>query len=244
MHRIAEEGVAAHWKYKEGSRGAHDDDNTLQALRSLVEWTQDVNDSRDFLDSLKLDLYPKDVYAFTPMGKVIQLPRGATPVDFAYMIHSEVGNTCTGARINGRMVPLRTQIQNGEVVEIITNSNTHPSRDWLNFVVTSRARNRVRHWVAEQQRSESIDIGRKLFEKEAGRFHLSVKKMLSDGNGDLKRIANEHGYGRTEDPLAAMATARLCRATSFRSTWVRRSSKRSTTKRNHACARACGRSSV
>src|SRR2546421_9455381 len=128
MHRISEEGVAAHWKYKEGKRGAHDDDNTLQALRSLVEWTQDVKDSRDFLDSLKLDLYPKDVYAFTPMGKVIQLPRGATPVDFGYMIHSEVGNTCTGARINNRIVPLRSQIQNGDVVEIVRSSNAHPSR--------------------------------------------------------------------------------------------------------------------
>ena len=107
MHHIAEEGVAAHWKYKEGKRGSRDDDQALQALRSLVEWTQEVKDSRDFLDSLKLDLYPKDVYAFTPMGKVIQLPRGATPVDFAFMIHSEVGNTCTGARINSRMVPLQ-----------------------------------------------------------------------------------------------------------------------------------------
>src|SRR5207247_10933780 len=104
---------------------------------------------------------------------VIQLPRGASPVDFAYMIHSEVGNTCTGARINGRMVPLRTQIQNGDVVEIITTSNSHPSRDWLNFIVTSRARNRVRHWVAEQQRSESIEMGRKLFGKEASLFKLS-----------------------------------------------------------------------
>ena len=138
MHQIAEEGVAAHWKYKEGKRGARDDDNAFQALRSLVEWTQEVKDSRDFLDSLKLDLYPKDVYAFTPMGKVIQLPRGATPVDFAYMIHSEVGNTCTGARINGRIVPLRNQIQNGDVVEILTSANSHPSRDWLNFIVTSR----------------------------------------------------------------------------------------------------------
>src|SRR6266536_2926150 len=152
MHQIAEEGVAAHWKYKEGKRGARDDDNAFQALRSLVEWTQEVKDSRDFLDSLKLDLYPKDVYAFTPMGKVIQLPRGATPVDFAYMIHTEVGNTCAGARVNGRMVPLRTVIQNGDVVEIITTPSAHPSRDWLNFIVTSRARNRVRHWVADQQR--------------------------------------------------------------------------------------------
>ena len=126
MHLIAEEGVAAHWKYKEGKRGARDDDEALKVLRSLVEWTQDVKDSREFIDSLKLDLYPKDVYAFTPMGKVIQLPRGATTVDFAYMIHSEVGNTCTGARVNGRMVPLRTLIQNGDVVEIIQHHQCPP----------------------------------------------------------------------------------------------------------------------
>jgi GTP pyrophosphokinase len=209
MHNIAEEGVAAHWKYKEGSRGAHDEDEALKALRSLVEWTQEVKDSRDFLDTLKLDLYPKDVYAFTPMGKVIQLPRGATPVDFAYMIHSEVGNTCTGARINNRMVPLRTQIQNGDVVEIITSPNTHPSRDWLNFIKTSRARNRVRHFISEQQRAESIEIGRKLFEKEATRFQLSAKKLLGDGDGEFKRIANEYGYGRVEDLLAAMGYGKI-----------------------------------
>ncbi len=209
MHEIAEEGVAAHWKYKEGTPGARDDDQALKALRSLVEWTQEVKDSREFMDSLKLDLYPKDVYAFTPMGKVIQLPRGATPVDFAYMIHSEVGNTCTGARINGRMAPLRTQIQNGDMVEILTNPNGHPSRDWLNFVATSRARNRVRHWVADQQRAESIEIGRKLFEKEASRFQLSMKKLLGDSNGDLKRIAGEYGYGRTDDLLAAIGYGKI-----------------------------------
>jgi len=209
MHMVAEEGVAAHWKYKEGKRGPRDDDDALQVLRSLVEWTQEVKDSREFIDTLKLDLYPKDVYAFTPMGKVIQLPRGATTVDFAYMIHSEVGNTCAGARVNGRMVPLRTSIQNGDVVEILTSPNAHPSRDWLNFVVTSRARNRVRHWVAEQQRAESIEIGRKLLDKEAGRFQLSLKKMLGDGNEDLKRIAGEYGYGRQDDLLAAIGYGKL-----------------------------------
>jgi guanosine-3',5'-bis(diphosphate) 3'-pyrophosphohydrolase len=209
MHHIAEEGVAAHWKYKDDKRGKRDDDKALQALRSLVEWTQEVKDSRDFLDSLKLDLYPKDVYAFTPMGKVIQLPRGATTVDFAYTIHSEVGNTCTGARINGRMVPLRTQIQNGDVVEILTTPNSHPSRDWLNFVVTSRAKNRVRHWVAEQQRAESIEIGRKLFEKEAARFQLSAKKLLNDSDGAFKKIAGEYGYGRVDDLLAAIGYGKL-----------------------------------
>src|SRR2546423_2318048 len=209
MHHIAEEGVAAHWKYKDDKRGMRDDDKALQALRSLVEWTQDVKDSRDFLDSLKLDLYPKDVYAFTPMGKVIQLPRGATTLDFAYMIHSEVGNTCTGARINGRMVPLRTQIQNGDVVEILTTSNSHPSRDWLNFIVTSRAKNRVRHWVAEQQRTESIEIGRKLFEKESARFQLSPKKLLNDSDGEMKRVASDYGYGRVDDLLAAIGYGKL-----------------------------------
>jgi len=209
MHQIAEEGVAAHWKYKEGKRGARDDDNAFQALRSLVEWTQEVKDSRDFLDSLKLDLYPKDLFAFTPMGKVIQLPRGATPIDFAYMIHSEVGNTCTGARINSRIVPLRSQIQNGDVVEILTSPNSHPSRDWLNFIVTSRARNRVRHWVAEQQRAESIEIGRKLFEKEAARFQLSAKKLFADGDREMKRVAGEYGYGRVEDLLAGIGYGKL-----------------------------------
>lgn len=209
MHHIAEEGVAAHWKYKDDKRGQRDDDKALQALRSLVEWTQEVKDSRDFLDSLKLDLYPKDVYAFTPMGKVIQLPRGATPVDFAFTIHSEVGNTCTGARINGRMVPLRTQIQNGDVVEILTTANSHPSRDWLNFVVTSRAKNRVRHWVAEQQRAESIDIGRKLFEKEAARFQLPTKKLLNGSDDAFKRLAGEYGYGRVDDLLAAIGYGKL-----------------------------------
>src|SRR5918997_1438018 len=204
MHRVAEEGVAAHWKYKEGRRGAHDDDEAFQWLRSLVEWSQEVKDSRDFLESLKLDLYPKDVYAFTPKGKVVQLPRGATPIDFAFMIHTDVGNTCSGARINGRMVPLRTPIQNGDVVEILTSPNAKPSRDWLNFVKTSRARNRIRHAVAEQQRAESIELGRKLFEKEAARFSLSAKKALADAGGELKRIANEYGYGRVDDLLAAI----------------------------------------
>ncbi len=209
MHRIAEEGVAAHWKYKEGKRGAHDDDAAFQSLRSLVEWTQDVKDSRDFLESLKLDLYPKDVYAFTPMGKIMQLPRGATPVDFAYTIHTQIGNTCTGARVNGRIVPMRAPLQNGDVVEILTSPNAHPSRDWLNFVVTSRARNRVRHWVAEQQRAESIDIGRKLFEKESARFRLSTKKLLTDTNVQFKSIAADYGYGRVDDLLAAIGYGKL-----------------------------------
>ena len=211
MHQIAEEGVAAHWKYKESKLGARDDEGNLDELRKtveklllpLVEDTDENEDSEDFIESLKLDLFPKDVYAFTPRGKVIQLPRGASPLDFAYAIHSEVGDTCTGAKINGRIVPIKTELQNGDVVEILTTANSKPSRDWLNYVVTSKARNRVRHFIADQQRTESIDIGRKLLEKEADRFHVSPKKLINN-DAEMKRIANEYGLGRPEDLLASI----------------------------------------
>ncbi len=211
MHRIAEEGVAAHWKYKERKLGAGDDDASLDELRKtveklllpLVENTEDNEDSEDFIESLKLDLFPKDVYAFTPMGKVIQLPRGSTPLDFAYAIHSEVGDACTGAKLNGRIIPLRTELQNGDVVEILTTANSKPSRDWINYVITSKARNRIRHWISEQQRVDSIDIGRKLLEKEADRFRVPHKKLINNET-EMKRIANEYGLGRPEDLLASI----------------------------------------
>ncbi len=211
MHHVAEEGVAAHWKYKERKLGRREEDASLDELRKtveklllpLVETTQDAEDSEDFIESLKLDLYPKDVYAFTPMGKIIQLPRGATPLDFAYAIHSEVGDACTGAKIKGRIVPLRTELQNGDVVEILTTPNSKPSRDWLNYAVTSKARNRIRHWIADQQRADSIEIGRKLLEKEADKFRLSPKKLLNNDD-EMKRIANEYGLGRAEDLLASI----------------------------------------
>ncbi|MGI8812974.1 MAG: RelA/SpoT family protein [Pyrinomonadaceae bacterium] len=211
MHQIAEEGVAAHWRYKQSKLGAIDGEDNLDELRKtveklllpLVENTDASDDSEDFIESLKLDLFPKDVYAFTPRGKVIQLQRGSTPLDFAYAIHSEVGDACTGAKINGRIVPIKTELQNGEVVEIMTTANSKPSRDWLNYVVTSKARNRVRHWISEQQRAESIDIGRKLLEKEADRFHVSPKKLINNDN-EMKRIANEYGLGRGEDLLASI----------------------------------------
>jgi GTP diphosphokinase / guanosine-3',5'-bis(diphosphate) 3'-diphosphatase len=212
MHQIAEEGVAAHWKYKESKLGKHDDDENLDELRKmveklllpLVENTEQTKDSQDFIESLKLDLYPKDVYAFTPMGKIIQLPRGATPIDFAYAIHSQVGDTCTGAKVNGRIVPLRSEITNGDVIEILTNPNSKPSGDWLNFAVTSRARSRIRHWISEQQRAESIELGRKLFEKEVEKFKLSPKKLFNENENEMKRIANEYGLGRIDDLMASI----------------------------------------
>ncbi|HVE57101.1 MAG TPA: TGS domain-containing protein, partial [Pyrinomonadaceae bacterium] len=211
MHHIAEEGVAAHWKYKESKLGKQEEDDSLDELRKtveklllpLVENTNENEDSEDFIESLKLDLYPKDVYAFTPKGEVKQLPRGSTPIDFAYAIHSEVGDTCTGAKIGGRIVPLRTELQNGDVVEILRTANSKPSRDWLNYVVTAKARNRIRHWISEQQRAESIDLGRKLIEKESDKFRVSPKKLLNNED-ELKRIANEYGLSRAEDLLASV----------------------------------------
>lgn len=211
MHHIAEEGVAAHWKYKEKKLGQAEEDASLDELRKtveklllpLVETTQTNEDSEEFIESLKLDLFPKDVYTFTPMGKVIQLPRGASPIDFAYAIHSEVGDACTGAKINGRIVPLKSELQNGDVVEIMTTANSKPSRDWLNYVVTAKARSRIRHWIAEQQRADSIELGRKLLEKEADRFRVPHKKLINN-DVEMKRIANEYGLGRPEDLLASI----------------------------------------
>ena len=208
MHSIAEEGIAAHWKYKEGRRGTHtDEDEAFVWLKRLVEWQQEVKDSREFLDSLKLDLYPKEVYCFTPKGKVIELPRGATPIDFAFVIHTQVGLTCTGAKVNGRIVPLRSQLRNGDVVEIMTATTSHPSRDWMNFVQTSRARSKIRHYLAESERATAVDLGKKLFEKEADRFRLNPKKLLS--NGDLDRIASDYGCARSEDLLAAIGYGKV-----------------------------------
>lgn len=211
MHQIAEEGVAAHWKYKEKKLGKQEEDKSLDELRKtveklllpLVENTGQSDDSEEFIETLKLDLFPKDVYAFTPMGRVIQLPKGATLIDFAYAVHSEVGDSCTGAKINGRIVPIKTELQNGDVVEILTTANSKPSRDWLNYVVTSKARNRIRHYISEQQRVDSIDLGRKLLEKESGRFNVAPKKLINNDT-EMRRIANEYGLGRPEDLLASI----------------------------------------
>lgn len=208
MQSIAEEGIAAHWKYKEGRRGTHtEEDEAFVWLKRLVEWQQEVKDSREFLDSLKLDLYPKEVYCFTPKGKVIELPRGATPIDFAFTIHTQVGLTCTGAKVNGRIVPLRYQLRNGDVVEIMTSASAHPSRDWMNFVKTSRARSKVRHYLAESERVTAIELGKKLFEKEADRFRLNTKKMLS--NGEIDKIAPDYGVARADDLFAAIGYGKI-----------------------------------
>jgi GTP pyrophosphokinase len=201
MHRVAEEGIAAHWKYKEGHKGPMVDEQRMAWLRQLVEWQRDMKDSSDFLSTLKIDLYPEEVYTFTPKGKVIILPRDATPIDFAYAIHTEVGHTCVGAKVNGRLVPLKNKLKNGDIVEILTQSGHHPSRDWLAAVKTSRARQKIKHWININQRERAVEIGAKLLEKEAHRSGFSLSKATPEA---MQRVAHDYGCDKWEDLLAAL----------------------------------------
>ena len=208
MHRIAEEGIAAHWKYKDGKLVADGrEDKRISSLRQLVEWQQDMKDPADFLSTLKIDLYPEEVYAFTPKGKVITLPRDATAVDFAYAIHTEVGHTCVGAKINGRMVPLKTKLKNGDIIEIVTQSGHKPSRDWLSFVKTSRARNKIRHWLNEQESGKAIELGRKMFEKEARKYKQNVRELLESEN--LLTLLPDYASSTVEDLLSAIGYGKI-----------------------------------
>jgi GTP pyrophosphokinase len=202
MHRIAEEGIAAHWKYKagEGVVTARDEER-LNWIRQLVEWQKEMTDPNEFLSSLKMDLYPDEVYTFTPKGKVVVVPADGTPVDFAYTIHTEVGHTCVGAKVNGRMVPLRTKLRTGDIVEIVTQKDHKPSRDWLTFVKSPRARNKIKHWLNEDQRRRAVEIGRKLLDREARKFKVPLSQI---DDQDLGRIANEYGVATAADLLATL----------------------------------------
>lgn len=201
MHRVAEEGIAAHWKYKEGSKGPGRDDQRIAWLRQLVEWQQEMHDSNDFLSTLKVDLYSEEVYTFTPLGRVIVLPRDATPIDFAYAIHSDVGNTCVGARVNNVLKPLKSTLRNGDVVEILTQPGHQPSKDWLAVVKTSRARNKIKHVIKAAERAKAVEIGQKSLEKEARRMGVSLGRL---SRNDLETVASEYGVSKTEDLYAAL----------------------------------------
>ncbi|HEV2465347.1 MAG TPA: bifunctional (p)ppGpp synthetase/guanosine-3',5'-bis(diphosphate) 3'-pyrophosphohydrolase [Acidobacteriaceae bacterium] len=202
MHRIAEEGIAAHWKYKDsGSPISARDEQRLAWVRQLVEWQREMTDPNEFLSTLKIDLYPEEVYTFTPKGKVVVLPKDATPLDFAYSIHTEVGNTCVGAKVNGRIVPLRSRLRNGDIVEVVTQNGHTPSRDWLTFVKSSRARNKIKHWLNEHQRERAIDIGHKLLEREARKYKVSLGKF---DEADYARVAADYSVATHSDLLAAI----------------------------------------
>src|ERR1700724_689769 len=200
MHKMAEEGIAAHWKYKDGPVSAQDEQR-LAWLRQVVEWQRDVSDPNEFLSALKVDLYPEEVYTFTPKGKVVVLPRDATPIDFAYTIHTEVGHTCIGAKVNGRMVPLRHKLHSGDIVEILTQIGHKPSRDWLAIAKSSRARNKIKHWLNLHQRERAIEIGRKLIEKEARKSRVSQKDIKDE---ELQKIASDYGAGRADDLMSGI----------------------------------------
>ena len=207
MHRIAEEGIAAHWKYKEGRTGYNKDDQAFAWLRQLLEWQQEVKDPHEFLNSLKLDLYPEEVYCFTPAGEVKTLPRGATPVDFAYSVHTEVGHQCVGARVNGKMVPLRYKLKNGDIVEILTAAGHNPSRDWLTFAVTNKARAKVRHYLNIAEKLQAVEIGKKHFDRELKRYDLSVKKLET---ARVETLAHDLGIGnKVEDLFAAVGYGKV-----------------------------------
>ena len=201
MHRIAEEGIAAHWKYKAGDTVSAKDEQRLAWMRQIMDWSREMTDPNEYMSTLKLDLYPEEVYTFTPKGKVVVLPKDASPIDFAYAIHTDVGNSTVGANVNGRIVPLRTKLRNGDIVEISTQSGHSPSRDWLSFTKSSRARNKIKHWLNEHQRERAMEIGRRLLEREAKRYKLSLNKF---DEADYVRVANDYGLGSEPELIAGV----------------------------------------
>jgi GTP diphosphokinase / guanosine-3',5'-bis(diphosphate) 3'-diphosphatase len=207
MHRMAEEGVAAHWKYKEGRAGSQRDDRYFLWMRQLLDMQQEIRDPQEFIQNLKVELYPEEVYTFTPKGLVKALPRGATAIDFAYSIHTDVGHQCVGARVNGKMVPLRTRLKNGDIVEIVTQSGHKPSRDWLNFVATSRARNKIKHLIHSEEKARAMELGRKLFEKEARRYDLNPKTILD--SAEFAKALDDFAVAKAEDLFASIGYGKV-----------------------------------
>ncbi len=202
MHQVAEEGIAAHWKYKEGKSGIDPTDQSFVWLRQLMEWQRELKDSKEFLDTLRVDLFPDEVYVFTPKGEVRPFPKGATPIDFAFAIHTDVGLRCVGAKVNGRLVPLRSELQNGDIVEISTAPGHVPSKDWLKIVKTPRARSKIRQWIKGEERSRSVALGKDLLEKEIRRLGKSPGQLLKP---EAVQLALErYGFGDEDELFAAI----------------------------------------
>ena len=207
MHRIAEEGIAAHWRYKEGRVVQDKEDERLAWVRQLLDWQQELDDPKEFLDVVKVELFPDEVYVLTPKGAVVQLPKGATPVDFAYAIHTEVGHQCVGAKVNGKIVPLRYELQSGDVVEIITHPDHKPSRDWLKFVKSSRARAKIRQWFKTEERNRSLALGRDLCEKEFRRHGLNFAKLVK--TPEMEEAVRSLSFQDLDDLVAAVGYGKL-----------------------------------
>lgn len=207
MHRIAERGIAAHWLYKEGNKSSREFEEKVAWLRQVMEWLREMKDPHEFMETLKIDLFEDEVFVFTPKGDVKNLPAGATPVDFAFAVHTDLGLHCVGAKVNGRIVPLDYRLQNGEFVEILTAKNATPSQDWLSFVKTSKARSKIRAWLKESQREEGAREGRERLEQEARRLGFEVKEVL--GHDKLTEVARRYGMGDAMDLLAAVGFGKV-----------------------------------
>lgn len=206
MHNTAEEGIAAHWRYKEKKIEERDDKKFLW-LRHLLEWQQDLKDPKEFMETVKIDLFPDEVYVFTPKGDVKGFPRGATPIDFAYQIHTDVGNRCVGAKINGKIVPLKYKLKNGDIIEILTSSARTPSRDWLKIVKTSRAKTKIRAWIKNEQKQRSIALGKEICEKEIQRYDLSSSAVMKPKA--LLKAAAALGFSKVENLMAGIGYGKI-----------------------------------
>jgi GTP pyrophosphokinase len=207
MDRISEEGIAAHWSYKEGKVVEPEEEKVTNWLRQMMEWQQDLDDPREFLENVRVDLYPDEVYVFTPKGEVKEFPKGATPLDFAYAIHTEVGHHCVGARVNGRMVPLKHQLQTGDSVEIVTSVHQKPSKDWLKYVRSGRARTKIRHYVLTEERQRSIEIGKDNAERELRKWRIELGRVEKEG--EILKVAQDYGFKSEEDLYAAIGYGRV-----------------------------------
>ncbi len=207
MHRVAEAGIAAHWKYKEGKGYDEKDVKRFAWLRQLLEWQQELQDSREFMDTVKVELFPEEVYVFTPKGDVKGFPKGSTPIDFAYSVHTDVGHRCVGAKVNGKLVPLKHELRTGDIVEVVTSPHHTPSKDWLKMVKSSRARNKIRAWIKTEERKRSISLGREIVDKDFRRYSLNYGKLLK--SGEIKRIAVEFGFVGEDDLMAAVGYGKL-----------------------------------
>lgn len=207
MHRIAEEGIAAHWKYKEGKPLDEADDKRFTWLRQLLEWQRDLKDDQEFIESVKVDLFPHEVYIFTPKGDVKEFPVGATPVDFAYSIHSDVGSHCVGAKVNGKIVPLKYEFKSGDTVEILTSPNQKPSKDWLKFVKTPRAKTKIRQWFKSEEREKSMILGKEILDKELRKYDLLLAKVTK--SGELEKVAGDFSFQGAEDLIAAVGYGKV-----------------------------------
>ena len=207
MHRVAEAGIAAHWKYKEGKGYDEKEVKRFAWLRQLLEWQQELQDSREFMDTVKVELFPEEVYVFTPKGDVKSFPKGATPIDFAYGVHTDVGHRCVGAKVNGKLAPLKYELKNGDIVEVITSPHHTPSKDWLKIVRSSRARNKIRGWIKTEERKRSISLGREIVDKEFRRYALNYGKLQKAG--EMKKVAGEFGFVGEDDLMAAVGYGKL-----------------------------------